>query len=408
MVATATDVLRASALALGAVACSFAAASSEDVVDPARIPYYDNVNEQARSELASYFAAKSPKALAINADGGLYWWGAVASTTEASRRALEDCELFQKSPCVLGAVDNVIQKPNTGASAGSAFAGLGNELEPDKVPFLSDAARKKLASVYRQERKNGLQYMALALHPRNGWYLKVDPSFKSQEDADAAALSDCAKAVPPNRYWKRSSCLLFAEGSRVVANLPHAVRFVSAATVQAAETGQAAQGMSQSADRANASVPVSPSGQTASAGSGPFPVLAKAPEVHFIHMGGNDCPPCVIWRATELPKLQALAEFRHVRFSFVTKTIQSAVPPRLFLPDEVKAYKEILDVANAGTPGSPQAAVIVDGKIFDYYWGVRSAEEIEAMLKSIRTGSKYPFARCLQMAPDSRRCGIHA
>ena len=31
------------------------------------------------------------------------------------------------------------------------------------------------------------------------------------------------------------------------------------------------------------------------------------------------------------------------------------MPPRLFLPDEVKPLKEILDVAGGGSPGSPQA-----------------------------------------------------
>jgi len=133
---------------------------------------------------------------------------------------------------------------------------------------------------------------------------------------------------------------------------------------------------------------------------------AVAPTVHFIHMGGNDCPPCVFWRITELPKLQALPEFQRIRFTYVTKTIASAIPPRFFLPEEVKPYKDILDVANASTPGSPQAAIVVDGKVYDFYWGTRSAEEIEAMLKSIRTGSKYPFARCLQMAPESRKCGV--
>jgi hypothetical protein len=136
---------------------------------------------------------------------------------------------------------------------------------------------------------------------------------------------------------------------------------------------------------------------------------APAPsDVHFIWMGGNDCPPCMAWRANELPKLRTLPEFQRIRYSYVTKTIPSAVPPRFFLPPEVQPLKEVLDVAGAGTPGSPQAAVIVNGQVYDYFWGVRSAEEIESMLRSIRTGSKYPFVRCLKMAAESRKCGVTA
>lgn len=50
-------------------------------------------------------------------------------------------------------------------------------------------------------------------------------------------------------------------------------------------------------------------------------VWAQAPTIHFIWMGGNDCPPCALWRRTELPKLQASPEFKHMQFSHVNKVI---------------------------------------------------------------------------------------
>ncbi len=122
----------------------------------------------------------------------------------------------------------------------------------------------------------------------------------------------------------------------------------------------------------------------------------NAPEVHIVYMGGNDCPPCVAWRATELPRLQQTDEFKSVRFSYVTKAVKSPVPVSIFLPDEVKPFKGKLDEAGAGRGGSPQTAILVNGEIFDYYRGWRSADEVVSMLVAIRTGGKYPFKRCLK------------
>ena len=55
------------------------------------------------------------------------------------------------------------------------------------------------------------------------------------------------------------------------------------------------------------------------------------PKVHLIWMGGSDCPPCVNWRRFELPKLEKMAEFQEVTFSYVAKTIKSPVPASFFL-----------------------------------------------------------------------------
>ena len=128
--------------------------------------------------------------------------------------------------------------------------------------------------------------------------------------------------------------------------------------------------------------------------------------VHFIWMGGNDCPPCVAWRQTELPKLQRSPEFSAIRFSYVTKAIRSPVPPSFFLPSEVKPYKDKLDFASSGRDGSPQAAVIVNGEVFDYFQGTRTAEEIESMLAAIRMGRPYPFDRCIKASTRWKTCEV--
>jgi thiol-disulfide isomerase/thioredoxin len=110
-------------------------------------------------------------------------------------------------------------------------------------------------------------------------------------------------------------------------------------------------------------------------------------EVHLIYMGGNDCPPCVAWRKDELPKLMQTEAFKKVKFSFVTKSINSPMPARFFLPSEVKPYKDKLDTASNGISGSPQFALLVNGEVFDYYSSMRNAEVVEKMLISANLAS---------------------
>jgi hypothetical protein len=126
-------------------------------------------------------------------------------------------------------------------------------------------------------------------------------------------------------------------------------------------------------------------------------------DIHMVVMGGNDCPPCVAWRGLELPKLRAMPAFQSIRFSYVVKVITSAVPSATFLPDEVKPYKTQLDDASSLRTGSPQVAILVDGRIYDYYFGTRSAEEVVRMIHAIQEGGPYPFQRCLKRGGD-RQC----
>ena len=133
---------------------------------------------------------------------------------------------------------------------------------------------------------------------------------------------------------------------------------------------------------------------------------AKPADVHFIWMGGDDCPPCVVWRAEHLPKLEKTAVFKEITFSYVTKVIRSSVPPHLLLPESVKPLKEKLDVASAGRIGSPQVAVMVNGEVYDYFFGSRSAEDIEEMLLAARYGGRYPFPRCVKLEADGRGCAV--
>jgi hypothetical protein len=124
----------------------------------------------------------------------------------------------------------------------------------------------------------------------------------------------------------------------------------------------------------------------------------RPPRIHLIYMGGNDCPPCVAWRANELPKLERSEAWKAMRFSFVVKLIRSGVPSSFFLPDEVKPYKEKLDAASNGRTGSPHFALIVDDEVYDYYFGIRSADSVARMIEAVRDHSPYPYDRCVKIA----------
>ena len=50
----------------------------------------------------------------------------------------------------------------------------------------------------------------------------------------------------------------------------------------------------------------------------------------------------------ELPKLRKTQAFQSIQFSSVTKLIRSPVPLSVFLPSEVKPYKDKLDKASGG------------------------------------------------------------
>ncbi len=133
-----------------------------------------------------------------------------------------------------------------------------------------------------------------------------------------------------------------------------------------------------------------------------MPVTAQSapestkPKIHIIYFGGNDCPPCVTWRATEFLKLQKSEIFKSITFTYVTKAINSAVPSGFFLPSEVKPFKEKLDIATGRNAGSPQVVMLVNDEVHDTFFGSRSAEQYEKMILSVQQNTPYPEPRCVR------------
>jgi hypothetical protein len=123
-------------------------------------------------------------------------------------------------------------------------------------------------------------------------------------------------------------------------------------------------------------------------------------DIHFVSFGGSDCPPCVAWRAVELPKLKQSPAYRHITYTHVEKVIQSQVPSRFFMPEAVKQYRDKLSTATAGRVGSAQSAILVNGEVFDVWFGSGiGADDLEKRISAIREGGKYPFSRCEKVYP---------
>ncbi|MDO8279531.1 MAG: hypothetical protein Q7T63_15550 [Burkholderiaceae bacterium] len=113
---------------------------------------------------------------------------------------------------------------------------------------------------------------------------------------------------------------------------------------------------------------------------------AAARRIDYVYMGGNDCPPCIAWRQTELPRLKAMPEFQLVHFTYVNKSIRSPVPGAVWFPHEIRALREPIFVASKGRTGSPLNAIVVDGRVAIFWWGAWAAEDIAKTVREIHSG----------------------
>jgi hypothetical protein len=83
--------------------------------------------------------------------------------------------------------------------------------------------------------------------------------------------------------------------------------------------------------------------------------------IDLVYLGGPDCPYCRAWEAKELPKLRAMEEFKHIRFTHVLKKIPEPVPPPAVLPEHLKPMYDQMIRMTKNRGGSPQFVLLVDG-----------------------------------------------
>ena len=111
-----------------------------------------------------------------------------------------------------------------------------------------------------------------------------------------------------------------------------------------------------------------------------FAQVAAKPRVDFVYLGASDCPYCTAWEARDLPKLKSAGAFQDVRFTRVTKMIQSPVPSAFWFPAEVRHLRDPIAESLKGV-GSPMFAVLSDGKVVAAWKGTsKKSEEILGLI----------------------------
>jgi class 3 adenylate cyclase len=180
-----------------------------------------NLTEKVREERArGYEAAPGHKAEAVSPESPGTWRVAMRPTVEdAETAALEQCQVFFGKPCVLLAVDEVVQPvPANGdwPRRDMARARYAGNFDPGQIPGLRPVARERAdIANYR----SAPDPKAAAYHPGGGRMFTVSGA-TSQRAAEEEALKACNN--DPTRNAADGSCLLYAVGDQVV--LPRRLR----------------------------------------------------------------------------------------------------------------------------------------------------------------------------------------
>ena len=128
--------------------------------------------------------------------------------------------------------------------------------------------------------------------------------------------------------------------------------------------------------------------------AGPAAAQTKAgPDsiIDLVYLGGPDCPYCRGWEAKELPKLRQMAEYPHIRFTHVLKTIKQPVPPAAVLPAHLKPMYGEMVGKTRGRGGSPQFVLLLDGVAVHGGFGTQAYHNLVPLMTELvaaKTGSR--------------------
>ena len=198
-----------------------ATASLRDALAARLAAAVPNLAEKVREERArGYEAARGHKAEAASPEAFGTWRTAMRPTIEdAETAALEQCQVFFGKPCVLLAVDEVVQPvPANGdwPRRDMARARYAGNFDPGQIPGLRPVARER-AEITNYRSAPGPK--AAAYHPGGGRVFTISGA-ASQRAAEEEVLKACNS--DPARNGADGSCFLYAVGDQVV--LPRRLR----------------------------------------------------------------------------------------------------------------------------------------------------------------------------------------
>jgi hypothetical protein len=348
---------------------------------------------KAREEMASgYEDARAHKAQALSVEPAGSWRTGDRPTAEnAEDAALENCQLFYGHPCVLIAVDGVVQPQPPGdrwprrVMPRVAYAGA---FDPAQIPGVAPGIR---------ERTDILKYhsapapKAAALTPRGDRMFTVVGA-ANQRAAEEEALRQC-NAEPIRR--QNTACFLYAAADRVVL----ALRLT--APLSGPETPAASPPPAASTPAAAAAVPLREALSTRLASVVPsLPAKMRANAARFYKTAPDNkaqvasLEPAGLWRTAQRPSAEdaemsalescQIAHGQPCVLLAVNDTLQAAPPddkwPRrdmvraryagLFDPEQIPGslpgMRRRGDVINYRSARSPKAAAFTPnrGKVF--------------------------------------------
>lgn len=160
-------------------------------------------------QAVDYQSLINHKALAVFPSKGVWRPSGRESAALAEERALEGCQIFYGGPCLLVAVDEMLQ--TTADARTMPRVAYDGAFDPQKIPAVLRNGQHPEVTGYRAAEGP----KAAALHAWGSLFLVT--SARNQREAEERALSECNR--DPERNGQNGPCFLYAVGNQVV--LPH-------------------------------------------------------------------------------------------------------------------------------------------------------------------------------------------
>ena len=162
------------------------------------------------SLVTAYEAARRHKALAAYPPASTWRTSGWASASLAEERALEGCEVRHGRPCVLVALNDVLQPAEAMAMRRPMpRAAYDGPFDPERIPAVEDGLRHRPdVAGYRAAKSP----KAAAFHPSGRVFVATDGS--NQREVEERVLGECM--ADPQRNVQSGPCFLYAVGDQVV------------------------------------------------------------------------------------------------------------------------------------------------------------------------------------------------
>jgi class 3 adenylate cyclase len=169
---------------------------------------------ESKKVASAYEAAPGHKAQAASLQPPGLWRSARrASADDAASSALENCQIFYGSQCVLMATDDAISPVPPGGKwplHDMPRVHYSGDFDPSQIPGIEPNTRGR-ADIAGYRSASGPK--AAAFHPTGGRFFTVSEA-ASERAAEEAALRNCNN--DPERNGKDGPCFLYATGNEIV------------------------------------------------------------------------------------------------------------------------------------------------------------------------------------------------